>query len=285
MPVIHNMDSSINVPMDLYNDVVNRLTYLIMAWHKITEVITVNESTMDQVCPPSDGLSEECVKDIMQVIESRMERGEHISSEELDRMLSRCKTKIVNLGCYTNGRIYLCPERIWKYQNPESVFKFVLIHELTHAYLDAPNHKYRSGSFPDYYKVIEESLCEATAYYHMRSEISKLSYFLKNRPGEYAGYYYWLKYPDYAIPHFLDLWKHNDVPIPHNRWYNRWYWTIKDWYYLWRKYGFPFPWLPIEISYTIPPEEVEIAFEEYIYNKNKKPLIRLVALSILKSIE
>ena len=294
MPAIWNKDSSINVPMNLYNDVVSSLTYLIKAWHKITDVITVNESTMDQVCPPRDRICEpEMIHRILEEIFEETKEGDFERLEEkISSKFSKLRCKLVNSGCYTNRKIYLCPERIWKYQNPESVFKFVLIHELTHAYLDNPDHKWSSGGFPDYYEIIEESLCEATAYYHMynKSEISKLSDFLKRGPGEYAGYVYWLKYPEYAIPHFLDLWRYNHVPIPYHLPYHRYLirrypprWIIEEWYYLRLKYGFHFLWF-IGISDTIPPELVDRAFKEYFYKNNKEPLIEVIALSILDSI-
>ena len=178
MPNIYNKDSSISVPQELYDEVANSLTYLIKAWSNLKDVITVNEVTMDTICPPEKVLDPHCVKKVINSLESKKREGENPEfnhNREFDELikgiynrLSECSKQYRSLACYDSEKqtIYICPERIWKnYQNPDYVFKFVLLHEIVHAYLGGG--KYKSKEFPNPYKIIEESLCNAVAFYHI----------------------------------------------------------------------------------------------------------------------
>ena len=284
MPSIYNLDSSIEIPKKIYDQVVNKLTYLIKAWNDLREIITVNENTMDKLCPPEESLNPNCVKEIMLLLKREAEKYDKFSIERINDMLSRCKSNYNAVACYKDRKIYICPERIWKHNNPEDVFKFVLIHELTHAYLDSPNHKHRSNKFPDYYKVIEESLCNAVAYYHI-SDRNKILDFLNSQPAEYQGYVFWLKQPKNYIPFILDLWQKNKVPILLYRKFEL-YEYFEYLYHIFKHpiYLYHFHLFPVFIKSNIPAHIIKDCIEEYMYSDNEEPLISLIGLSILESI-
>lgn len=210
MTSFYNKDSSITIPANILDSVKKSLihSYLNKAWNNLQKIITVNEKTMNEICPPEKRLNLECTREIIRISEE-----EHYSTDVFYEKLSTCKQTYYPLGCYDskNKIIYICPERIWKYQYPEIVFVFTLFHEVTHAYLDSGYNTLAKGIS---YDVIEESLCNATAYYHMKNK-TKILDLLEDQPAEYRCYTYWLKFSQEDVAEFLYLWKEIKSRLSH----------------------------------------------------------------------
>jgi hypothetical protein len=235
-----NVDSGVEVPANIWDEVVGRLKYLATAYTNVP-IYLVNPSTMDKIKPPETGYDPECVKRSMEKVsdviardwaEREKIRGPEDSrrrhAETIERaweMLSECKGMTYpTVGVYTEDAhkirehtgenesraIFICPERIYNsnHSKPDIVFQFVVLHELAHAYHGMC--KYYSK---DWGKVIEESLANAVAYVNFeKTEKNAILEHISQQPCEYKGYTFWD--PDSepnAIRFWFRLWR-SSVP-------------------------------------------------------------------------
>lgn len=118
--------------------------------------------------------------------------------ELVQEKLEKCLDKRDTIACYVSGddnicigrHILVCPEKIKheNYQQFEDLLIFIILHELSHAFLSS------GKEIQDISKhIIEESMCEAYAFTRFENT-NNIVDFVTNpqRPPEYTSFKFWL---------------------------------------------------------------------------------------------
>ncbi|MCX7863243.1 MAG: hypothetical protein N2449_09655 [Bacteroidales bacterium] len=224
MITIVNLNSKCALDININRaQIVKRLDFLARK-AKLVPLYLIDTELMDEIYPPQKKriLDEEIARRILEeyMSDREFDRDKKFPWEELWRPIEIIEV-MVAVGVYVHNPkkpdifiqhgidknivdqitypcIFITPERVIKWAerikiSSEVLFQKVYYHELGHAYIHSPKRKYGLN----YYRVIEESYCNAVAVSRFTSdeEVAQVVKAIQSQSAEYRGY------PFFYLPH------------------------------------------------------------------------------------